>query len=65
MGGVPGALIGAGVGAGISTVVWARQDRQADLPRDLGVVFCLTEPMRVTPISARLTRPSTGSAGAE
>ena len=65
MGGVPGALIGAGVGAGISTVVWARQDRQADLPRDLGVVFCLTEPMRVTPISARLTRPAAGSPGAE
>jgi len=65
MGGVPGALIGAGVGAGVSTVVWLRQDRQADLPRDLGVVFCLTEPMRVTPMSARLARPSTGSAGAE
>ena len=50
MGGVPGAVIGAGLGAGVSTAVWMRQDRQADLPKDLGVVFCLTEPMRVTPI---------------
>jgi hypothetical protein len=65
MGGVPGAVIGAGLGAGVSATVWARQDRQADLPKDLGVVFCLTEPMRVTPISARLARPSTGSGGAE
>jgi hypothetical protein len=65
MGGLPGALIGAGVGAGVSTVVWMRQDRQADLPKDLGLVFCLTEPMRLTPLSARLTRPGAVGAGAE
>ena len=65
MGGVPGAVIGAGLGAGVSTAVWMRQDRQADLPKDLEVVFCLTEPMRVTPMSARLTRPGAGSGGAE
>ena len=65
MGGVPGALIGAGVGAGISTVVWARQDRQADLPKDLSIVFCLTEPMRVTPLNAQLARPGAGIAGVE
>ena len=65
MGGVPGAVIGAGLGAGVSATVWARQDRQADLPKDLGVVFCLTEPMRVTPMSARLTRPGAGSVGTE
>jgi hypothetical protein len=65
LGGLPGALIGAGVGAGVSTVVWARQDRQADLPKDLGIVFSLTEPMRVTPISAHLTQPATTSLGAE
>ena len=65
MGGVPGAVIGAGLGAGVSTAVWMRQDRQADLPKDLGVVFCLTEPMRVTPMSARLARPGAGIAGAE
>jgi hypothetical protein len=65
VGGLPGAVIGAGVGAGVSTAVWMRQDRQADLPKDLGVVFCLTEPMRVTPMSARLTGPGAGSGGAE
>jgi hypothetical protein len=65
VGGLPGALVGAGVGAGVSTAVWMRQDRQADLPKDLGVVFCLTEPMRVTPMSARLTGPGAGSGGAE
>jgi len=63
LGGVPGALIGAGVGAGVSTVVWMRQNRQADLPEGLGVVFSLTEPMRTTPLSARLT--GAGGAGAE
>ena len=63
VGGLPGALIGAGVGAGVSTVVWMRQDRQADLPEGLGVVFCLTEPMRTTPLNARLT--GAGGAGAE
>jgi hypothetical protein len=52
IGGVPGALIGAGVGAGISTVVWLQQDRQAVLPKDLGLVFSLTAPMRVTPSNA-------------
>jgi len=62
VGGVPGALIGVGVGAGVSTAVWARQDRQADLPVDLGVVFCLTEPMRVTPLSARLAGAKSGGA---
>jgi hypothetical protein len=65
LGGVPGAVIGAGLGAGVSTAVWMRQDRQADLPKDLGIVFSLTEPMRVTPMSARLTRPGAGSVGAE
>ena len=65
MGGVPGAVIGAGLGAGVSATVWARQDRQADLPVDLRIVFCLTEPMRVTPMSARLARPGAGSGGGE
>jgi hypothetical protein len=52
--GVPGALIGAGVGAGVSAVVWLKQDRQAVLPKDLGIVFSLTEPMMVTPTNAAL-----------
>jgi hypothetical protein len=54
IGGVPGALIGAGIGAGVSTVVWLKQDRQAVLPKDLGVVFSLTMPMRITPEKAGL-----------
>jgi hypothetical protein len=58
IGGVPGALIGAGVGAGISTVVWLQQDRQAVLPKDLGLVFSLTEPMSTTPTSAEAVPPS-------
>jgi hypothetical protein len=52
IGGVPGAVIGAGVGAGVSSVMWLKQDRQAVLPKDLQVVFSLTEPMSVTPTSA-------------
>jgi hypothetical protein len=58
IGGVPGALVGAGIGAGVSTVVWLQQDRQAVLPQGLGLVFSLTEPMRVTPASAEATPSS-------
>ena len=38
-GGWPGALVGGVIGAGVSTVVWLRQDRQADLPagREVGL----------------------------
>ena len=61
LGGIPGALIGAGVGAGTSAVVWARQDRQANLPKDLGIIFSLTEPMRIAPLSAQLTQPAAPS----
>jgi hypothetical protein len=50
--GPAGALVGAGVGAGVTTVIWLKQDRQAVLPKDLGLVFSLTEPMSVTPVSA-------------
>lgn len=52
IGGVPGALIGAGIGAGVSTVVWLKQDRQAVLPKELGLVFCLTAPMSIAPEKA-------------
>jgi len=63
IGGVPGAVIGAGVGAGVSAVVWLKQDRQAVLPKDLGLVFSLTAPMTVTPARAGL--PVTKTTGAE
>ncbi|HEY4380445.1 MAG TPA: hypothetical protein VGN01_08880 [Acidobacteriaceae bacterium] len=66
LGGLPGAVIGAGVGAGVSTVVWLKQDHQAQLPKDLGVIFSLTEPMSVTPISAAAAAPvKSGSTGGE
>lgn len=65
MGGVPGAVIGAGVGAGVSTVVWLKQNRQAVLPKDLGLVFSLTEPMSVTPSSALVAPIKAGEAGGE
>ena len=47
--GVPGALVGAGIGAGATAIVWFKQDRQAQLPKDLGVIFGLTEPLSVSP----------------
>ena len=63
MGGLPGALIGAGVGAGASAVVWLKQDRQAELPVNFGVVFSLTEPMRVTPATAEMAPLKIGAVG--
>ena len=46
-GGWPGAIVGGAVGAGISTVVWLRQDRQADLPAGTEIVLGLTAPLTV------------------
>jgi len=65
IGGPAGALIGAGVGAGVSTVIWLKQDRQAVLPKDLGLIFSLTEPMSVTPASAVVAPAKAGEAGGE
>jgi hypothetical protein len=65
MGGVPGALIGAGVGAGVGTAVWLKQDRQAELPKDLGVVFSLTEPMTVSPAHASIATATSVTPGGE
>lgn len=65
IGGAPGALIGAGVGAGASTVVWLKQDRQAELPKDLGIVFSLTEPMDITPAHAAVAPVKEGMPGGE
>ena len=53
MGGPVGAVVGAGVGAGAATIVWLKQDTQAELPKDLELVFSLTEPMSVTPLGAQ------------
>ena len=49
MAGVPGALIGAGVGIGASSVVMLKQKHQEVLPMNTAVVFCLTVPMQTTP----------------
>jgi hypothetical protein len=43
--GVPGAVVGGAVGAGISTIVWMKQDRQAELPSETKIIFSLTEPL--------------------
>ena len=45
--GWPGAIIGAGIGASVSTVVWLKQDRQTSLPEGTGVTFMLTEGLLV------------------
>lgn len=45
--GVPGAVVGGAVGAGVSTVVWLKQDRQAELPAETKIIFSLTEPLTV------------------
>jgi hypothetical protein len=65
IGGPAGALVGAGVGAGVTTVLWLKQDRQAVLPKDLGLVFSLTEPMSVTPVRAGVAPMKAGEAGGE
>jgi hypothetical protein len=51
IGGGVGAVVGAGIGAGVSTVIWLKQDRQATLPKDELLVFSLTTPMILTPLS--------------
>ena len=63
MGGVPGAVIGAGVGSGVGTIVWLKQDHQAELPKNLGVVFSLTEPMSLAPASAAVAPAKAGASG--
>jgi hypothetical protein len=51
IGGGVGAVVGAGIGAGVSTVIWLKQDRQATLPKNVSLVFSLTTPMVLTPLS--------------
>jgi hypothetical protein len=58
--GPPGALIGAGVGAGATAIVWFKEDRQATLPKDLGVIFSLTAPLTVEPAHTRLPATQPG-----
>lgn len=51
MGGGVGAIVGAGIGAGASTILWLKQDRQEALPKDSRLVFSLTAPMILKPLS--------------
>jgi hypothetical protein len=51
IGGGVGAVVGAGIGAGVSTVIWLKEDRQATLPKNVQLVFSLTTPMILTPLS--------------
>jgi hypothetical protein len=51
IGGGVGAVVGAGIGAGVSTVIWLKEDRQATLPKNVQLVFSLTMPMVLTPLS--------------
>jgi hypothetical protein len=62
IGGGVGAVVGAGIGAGVSTFIWLKQDRQATLPKDELLVFSLTVPMVLTPLSG--TPVSSLNAGA-
>jgi hypothetical protein len=68
IGGGVGALVGAGIGAGVSTVIWLKQDRQATLPTDAKLVFSLTTPMILTPLSGSsvsgLSAATVGGVGA-
>ena len=50
IGGGVGALVGAGIGAGASTVMWLKQERQANLDKDSRLVFSLTTPLMIKPL---------------
>lgn len=52
IGGVPGFVVGAGIGAGVSTVWWLKQDRQEVIPENTGIIFSLSAPMSMTPLTA-------------
>jgi hypothetical protein len=45
--GWPGAIIGAAAGAGVSTVVWLKQDHQTELPVGTSLTFGTTAPLLV------------------
>jgi hypothetical protein len=52
----------------VSTVIWLKQDRQATLPTDAKLVFSLTTPMILTPLSGSsvsgLSAATVGGVGA-
>ncbi len=62
IGGGVGAAVGAGVGAGIGTFMWLKSDRQATLDKDSRLVFSLTAPMILQPISDGAVGAGSGAA---
>lgn len=52
IGGGVGAVVGAGIGAGASTVMWLKQERQATLQEGSRLVFSLTTPLILKPLSS-------------
>jgi hypothetical protein len=52
LGGGVGAVVGAGIGAGASTIWWLKQDRQLEVPEHTSLVFDLTEPLPLAPAMA-------------
>ena len=57
-------IVGAGIGAGVSTVIWLKQDRQATLPKDVKLVFSLTVPMVLMPLHGTAVSSVAPGAGA-
>jgi hypothetical protein len=51
MAGGVGAIVGAGIGAGASTILWLKQNRQEALPKDSLLIFSLSAPMILQPLS--------------
>ncbi len=43
----PGAIIGGAIGAGVSTVMWLKEDRQADFPEGTEITVMLTKSVTV------------------
>ena len=65
LGGGVGAAVGAGIGAGVSTVIWLKQDRQATLNKNVSLVFSLTAPMELRPLSHVSAVVGDGMGGAQ
>ncbi|MCL2659659.1 MAG: hypothetical protein FWD64_03965 [Acidobacteriaceae bacterium] len=61
IGGGVGAAVGAGVGAGVSTYIWLKSDRQASLPKDIQLVFTLTDAMPLMPSNPNGASPAAAS----
>ena len=58
IGGGVGAAVGAGLGAGVSTYIWMKSDRQASLPKDVQLVFTLTDAMPLMPSNPNGASPA-------